>query len=180
MMAAPLENCAVRKIFVSLLAVAPLLAGCGKAEEPLIPELKGRWDMLSNFSAAIAVRVAGPAQPVPQPARGDRCAVSYVTFAKSGIHIQAFGMRHPVFQVSGTKREGQLLTLTGRISPVTPEGKLVLLVRKDEVRFDDVFDETGRSIKYERVPDDNPARRFGATTLGEAMQLILDLKPCKT
>ena len=37
----------------TLLAAAPLLAGCGKVEEPLIPELKGRWDLVSNFVAGL-------------------------------------------------------------------------------------------------------------------------------
>ena len=158
----------------------PLLAACGKVEEPLVPELRGRWDLLSNLAAASAVQVAGPMQAAPQPASGDRCTFSYVSFAKSGIYLHALGMRMPFFHVSDTKRDGQRLIVTGRVGATMSQGKLVLLVRKDEVRFEDVFDETGRSIKYERIPDDNPARRQGARTLGEAMQLILDLKPCKT
>jgi hypothetical protein len=33
----------VRKIAVTLFVVTPLIAACGKMEEPLIPQLKGRW-----------------------------------------------------------------------------------------------------------------------------------------
>ena len=55
----------------------------------------------------------------------------------------------------------------------------MLLLRNGEVRFDDIFDETGRSVKYERLPDGHPFRSKGATSLGEALGLVLDAKPCK-
>ena len=49
-----------------------------------------------------------------------------------------------------------------------------------EVRFDDILDGRGQSFKYARIPDDHAARRNGATTVGEALQQALDVKPCKT
>jgi hypothetical protein len=35
---------------------------------------------------------------------------------------------------------------------------------------DDIYDERGRSLRYERLPDDNRMRKHGATTLGDALK----------
>lgn len=170
----------VRKIFAAMLVVAPLLAACGRAEEPLVPELKGRWDVLSKIkSSDRAMRVSSQAQPVAV----DPCRAAYITFSKRKITMHMMAVALPVFHIADVKRDGQRLIITGgdseRSTSATPHGKLVLLLRNGEVRFDDIIDERGRSVKYERLPDGHPLRSKGATTLGDGFQLVLDVKPCK-
>jgi hypothetical protein len=170
----------VRKVIAILSVVAPLLAACGKAEEPLIPELKGRWEVLGNLAKTQPerVRVAGPAQP--DATAKDYCRVMYVTFSKHAITMHMLGIPLSLFSIADMKREGSRLTLTVGDSPKSrSDGRLVLLLRDGGVRFDDIFDERGRSMKYDRLPDDHASRRHGATTIGEATQLFLDVKPCK-
>jgi hypothetical protein len=174
------EGSDVRRVVATMLVVAPLLAACGKAEEPLIPELKGRWDIISLHKLQEARGTVGSG--TRQPNTSDNCAVSYVTFGKSRIVIRLLGLPVPVFHVIDTKVQGQRVILTGGMeanSKPSESGKLELLVRNGEVRFDDLIDERGRSIKYERIPDGHPLRSKGANTLGEAMQMFLDLKACK-
>jgi hypothetical protein len=169
----------VRKVFAILSVVAPLMAACGKVEEPLIPELKGRWEVLSNFAKTQPerVRVAGPAQP--DATAKDYCRVMYVTFSKHAITMHMMGIPLSLFHIADMRREGPRLTLTVADSAKSAShGRLVLLLRDGGVRFDDLFDERDRSVKYERLPDDHASRKHGATTVGEATQLFLDLKPC--
>lgn len=170
----------MRKVFVTMLVAAPLLAACGMAEEPLVPELKGRWDTLSKIKSERPVRVSSQAEPVAS----DPCRTAYMTFSRRKITMHVQGTSIPVFHVADVKRDGQRLTITGgavsgKNSSVSAHGKIVLLLRNGEVRFDDIFDETGRSVKYERLPDGHPLRSKGATSLGEALGLVLDVKPCK-
>ena len=170
----------MRKVFVTMLVVAPLLVACGMAEEPLVPELKGRWDTLSKIKSERPVRASSQAEPVAS----DPCRTGYMTFSKRKITMHMNGISIPVFHVADVKRDGQRLTITGgAVSGKDPSasahGKIVLLLRNGEVRFDDIFDETGRSVKYERIPDGHPLRSKGARSLGEALGLVLDVKPCK-
>jgi len=174
----------VRKVFAVLSVIvsvlAPSLAACGKAEEPLIPELKGRWAVLSNLAKTQPerVRVAGPAQP--DAAAKDYCRVMYVTFSKHAIAMHMLGIPLSLFAIADIKRDGPRLTLTVGDSPKsTSHGLLVLLLRDGGVRFEDIFDERGRSVKYDRLPDDHASRKHGATTVGEATQLFLDVRPCQ-
>jgi hypothetical protein len=103
----------------------------------------------------------------------------YVTFSKHAITMHMLGIPLSIFAIADMKREGSRLTLTVADSAKsTSHGRLVLLLRDGGVRFDDLFDEHGRSLKYERLPDDHASRKHGATTVGEATQLFLDLKPC--
>jgi len=175
----------VRKVFAILSIIvsvlAPSLAACGKAEEPLIPELKGRWEVLSNLAKTQPdrVRVAGPAQPNASE-KDYYCRVMYVTFSKHAITMHMMGIPLSLFHIADVKREGPRLTLTVADSAKsTSHGRLVLLLRDGGVRFDDLFDERGRSVKYDRLPDDHASRKHGAATVGEATQLFLDVKPCK-
>lgn len=169
----------MRKVLVAMLVVAPLVAACGRAEEPLVPELKGRWDVLSKIKSERAVRVSSQAQPVAV----DSCRAAYITFSKRKITMHTMGVALPVFHIADVKRDGQRLIITGgdseRNTSASPHGKLVLLLRNGEVRFDDIIDERGRSVKYERLPDGHPLRSKGATSLGDGFQLVLDVKPCK-
>ena len=175
-----MEGCDLRKIFAAMLVVAPLIAACGMVEEPLLPELKGRWDMvnLAKMQAARVQRASSSAQP----AAVDHCSISHVMFGKSRVVMRAFGLSIPLFYVADVKRDGQRLILTGGMdsekNASASNVKLVLMLRNGELRFDDIFDERGRSAKHARIPDDNYMRRHGATTLGEGLQVILDLKPC--
>jgi hypothetical protein len=170
----------VRKIVVTLVALAPLMAACGKMEEPLIPELKGRWDLVSLHKMQQAGTVGS--SRATQPDTSDNCAVSNVTFGKTRIVMRLVGLPVPIFHVVDVKVQGPRVIITGGMSPNAPpnqQGKLELLLRNGGIVFDDIIDERGRSIKYERIPDGHVLRSKGATTLGEAMQLFLDLKPCK-
>src|SRR5262245_20796791 len=170
-------DCDVRKVFVAMLVATPLIAACGRAEEPLVPELKGRWDVMSKFKSDHTVGMSSRVEPV----RTEGCRVGYITFSKRKIAMHMMGVPLPVFYVAEAKRDGQRLILTGGMDPdknARPQGKLVLLLRNGEVRFDDIFDEGGRSVKYDRIPDGHPMRSRGATTLGEAMGLVLDVKQC--
>jgi hypothetical protein len=167
----------VRKVLVTMLLLAPLLAGCGKDEEPLIPELKGRWDVLSYAKRQVQRASTAP-QSVKADAKFDNCDASYVTFSKRGIAINVLGFPLARFPVTSARREGQRIILAVAFDQ-SARGQIELLMRSGELRFDDILDDTGRSIKYERLPDGNPMRQRGATTLGEGFQEFLDLKPCK-
>jgi hypothetical protein len=179
-----MEDCDVRKVFAIMLVVAPLLAACGKAEEPLIPELKGRWDLVSLHKMQEARGTVGSSNTSANASKRDttdNCNVSYVTFGKQRISMRVLGIPVPVFQVADVNVRGQRVIITGGMdSNPKHHGKLVLVLRNGGVSFDDIFDERGRSIKYERIPDGHTLRSKGATTLGEAMELFLELKPCKT
>jgi hypothetical protein len=103
----------------------------------------------------------------------------YVTFSQHAITMHMMGIPLSLFHIADMKREGPRLTLTVADSAKSAShGRLVLLLRDGGVRFDDLFDERDRSLKYERLPDDHASRKHGATTVGEATQLFLDLKPC--
>ena len=52
-----------------------------------------------------------------------------------------------------------------------------LILRNGEIRFDDVIDQRGRSIRYDRF-DNETAQRVGVSTTGDVFRLLFDLKPC--
>jgi hypothetical protein len=170
----------MRKTVIALLVLAPLLAACGKAEEPLFSELKGRWAPPSMAQASDKIR----AQQISNPGMVDKdiCRIMHVSFAKKRIVMSMMGVGMTLFHIMDAKREGSRIIITGTAdgdkNPAA-QGKLVLLLRDGQVRFDDVFDERGRSLRYERLPDDDRMRKHGANTLGDSMKLILDLKPCQ-
>ena len=170
----------MRKNFAALLIVAPLLAACGGTEQPLIPELKGRWDM-ADPAKIQKMRAERGLRAQTTTADVDSCKVAYLTFSKHAVVMRMMGISLPLFPVADVKRDGQRLILTGGSdsSSLASHGKLVLLLRNGEVRFDDLLDEHGRSMKYARLPDESPMRRQGMTTFGEAFGMLLDVKPCK-
>jgi hypothetical protein len=55
--------------------------------------------------------------------------------------------------------------------------KIELILRNGEIRFDDVIDQRGRSIRYDRF-DSETAQRVGVSTTGDVLRLLFDLKPC--
>jgi hypothetical protein len=169
----------MRKIFPLMLVLAPLLAACGKDGEPIIPELKGRWDVISlhkmteqtmrQWTVGQATRVSNSSQPM-----FENCSVTYITFTKQGVVLTTLGIPMTVFPVAEAKRANARMILTA-----PGGGKIMLLMQNDELRFDDVIDPQGRSRRYERLPDGHQLRAKGANTIGEAFGLLLDLKPCK-
>ena len=172
----------MRKTILTILALAPLLAACGAVEEPLLPELKGKWAPPTIAQAMLSDQMR--TQKVSAtPAKEDKnfCRILSVNFTKQRINMSLLGFNVPVFNIRGVKREGNRVIITGNAdidTSAAAQGKLVLLVRNGEVRFDDIYDQTGRSIRYERLPEDHKMRKHGANTLGDAMKLILDVKPC--
>lgn len=169
----------MRNAVLSMVLMLPLLGGCSN-DNPLVPELKGRWatPYASKICAAVmANRLQIAAQ---RPAKDDAdCREQYVVFDKQGILLHIDRKTYPLFAVKDVKRSGARLTLTGDMPvPGAWTVKIELLLRGNEVRFDDIIDEGGRSIRYKRF-DDEEARRVGVTNLGELFRMVLDVKPCR-
>jgi hypothetical protein len=153
--------------------------GCVPGNDPLLPELKGRWSAPNAAKLRYAAAAERYANPPAQTASGD-CRNEYVTFEKYGVVIYMNGQVNPVFIVTAVKREGARLILDGH-APIVAGGdkaRIELLLRNGEIRLDDVVDERGRSILYERF-DNEQARRLGITTVGDIYRLVLDVKPCR-
>jgi|SRR5581483_8212522 len=169
----------MRGIVASLIVLVPLLAGC-TFDDPILPELKGRWTapaMIKAMEERRRVEKVSMKTPAPTT-QAEMCRTVYVTFGKRSIRASVFGNRVPIFSIDSAKREGSRIVLTGRIDKSNAESaaKIELVLRNGEMRFDDIYDATGRSIKYERLPDE--ARQFGVHALGDLLGLMLDLKPC--
>ena len=168
------------RIVRALILALPLIAAGCTAEEPLVPELKGRWAAPNAVKLRYALLVDRLDNPPPPPVVTDNCKTEYVTFGKQLITVYANGQVNPLFLVKEVKRDGTRLILKGR-TPVTVGGSqatIELLLRNGEVRFDDIIDQTGRSIRYERIENEQ-ARRVGVTNVGDLFRLVLDLKPCR-
>jgi hypothetical protein len=159
--------------------IALLLGGC-LAGEPLAPELKGRWAAPKAASLRLALLADRTSSPQPVAVKDDAdCRDQYVRFEKRGIILYMDRKVHPLFAVQDVKREGERFILTG--SAPVPGGhsiKIELVLRRGEIRFDDVVDQRGRSIRYERF-DNEQARRLGVTSIGDVFRLLFDLKPCR-
>jgi hypothetical protein len=172
----------MRSVILAAFILLPLLTGCS-LDEPLAPELKGRWAAPNATKLRYALLADRTQQPVPVPsAMTVDCSQQYVTFGKKrGISLHIDGKIHPLFVVRDVKRERSRLILAGQ-APLTAGGqsaKIELKLRNGEVRFDDIVDERGRSIRYDRFENEQ-ARRLGITTIGDVFRLVLDLKPCWT
>jgi hypothetical protein len=160
------------------LSVALLLGGC-LAEEPLAPELKGRWaaPQAARLQLALLADRTGGLPPVAAPVDAD-CRVQYVRFEKRGIMLYKDRKVYPLFAVREVKREGSRLILA--VSTPFPGGEAMtieLILRNGELRFDDIVDQRGRSIRYDLF-DNDKARRLGVSTTGDVFRLLFDLKPC--
>jgi len=169
----------MRGIVASLIVLVPLLAGC-TFEDPILPELKGRWTAPAMIKAMeerrrvenVSIKTAAPTT------QAEMCRAVYVTFGKRAIRATVRGNRVPIFSIDSAKREGSRIVLKGRVNKNNPESAatIELVLRNGEVRFDDINDATGRSIKYERLPDE--ARGFGVHALGDLLGMMLNVKPC--
>lgn len=162
-----------------LIPLLLLNLGCVPGQEPLLPELKGRWSAPNAAKlryALAAERYANPAAPTES---GD-CRNEYVTFEKHGISLYTNGRVNPVLMVQAVKREGARLLIDGNAPMVAggQKARIELLLRNGEIRLDDIVDQRGRSIIYERLENEQ-ARRVGITTVGDIFRLVLDLKPCR-
>ena len=169
----------MRKTIAALLLLAPLLAACGKDAPPLAPELKGRWASADLNKRAQSTQPRPVSAQVTQRADND-CSLHHVAFEKRGIVLHVLGIGIPIFEVSEVKRDRARLTLVGKADKTGGgRGTIELLLRNGEVKFDDISDERGRSIRYERLPDGHPMRKYGANSVGDAMHLFLDVTPCR-
>ena len=168
----------MRKAVFSSILMLPLL-GCLPGGDPIAPELNGRW-AAPNASKLRAALMADRLQTTPAAVKDDAsCREQYVTFdRKYGVAFYVNHMINPLFVVKDVKRDGSRFILSGR-SPIpgAEQSKLEIIVRNGEIRFDDIVDQHGRSIKYDRF-DNEQARRAGITSLGDIFRLVLDLKPC--
>jgi hypothetical protein len=161
-------------LFVPLLL---LVAGCLQKEDPLLPELKGRW----ATEYAVKIRSAGSAGgPAPQPSTQELCRTEYVTFEKRAVTLHSGGRVSPFFVAREVKRDGPRIILTGSVPSMgASDSRVELLLRNGEIRFDDVSDERGRSIRYQRFENES-ARQNGVRTVGDVFRLAFDLKSCST
>lgn len=151
-------------------SVVLLLGGC-LAPEPLAPELKGRWAAPRAAHLQLALLADRSAGPPPVAAAGYAdCRAQYVSFEKRGIMLYKDQKVYPLFSVR------EVLS----VSTPFPGGdamKIELISRNGEIRFDDVIDQRGRSIRYDRF-DSETAQRVGVSTTGDVLRLLFDLKPC--
>jgi len=162
-----------------LIALLLLNLGCVPEQEPLAPELKGRWAVPN--AAKLRYTLAAERYPnPPAPAAAGDCRDEYVTFDKRGIALHLNARVNPLMMVSDVKRNGARLILSGNAPTVAGGEKMQveLLLRNGEIRLDDIVDRRGRSIVYDRVEGEQ-ARRLGITTIGDVFRLVLDLKPCR-
>jgi hypothetical protein len=169
-----------RQALLATLLLLPLLAGCLVKHDPLTPELKGRWAApnAAKLRVALAADRLSNAALAAAPEEAS-CLDQYVTFEKRGIMLYMDRKVHPLFAVSNVRRDGARLILTGNAPvPGGSEAKIELLLRHGEVRFDDIIDQRGRSIRYERF-DNEQAQRVGVKTIGDIFRLVLDVKPCR-
>ena len=170
----------MRAASIPLLAVAILLGGCLQKDDPLVPELKGRWAAPNASKVRAAIMADRTSTPIPVAVNHDtNCRDQYVTFQSHGISIHIDRKVYPLFAVKEIKRDGPRLILSGAAPvPGGHKATIELLLRHGEVRFEDIIDQRGRSIRYERF-DNEQARRAGVTTVGDVFRLVLDAKPCR-
>src|SRR4051812_16277233 len=162
-----------------LLGPLLLLGGCIPAQDPLLPELKGRWSAPNAAKLRYTVAAERYANP-PAQADASDCRNEYVMFEKHAVTLYMNGMVNPVFMVQTIKRDGTRLIIDGSAPMVAGghTGRLELVLSNGEVHLDDVVNERGRSILYERFENEQ-ARRLGITTVGDVFRLVLDVKPCR-
>jgi hypothetical protein len=162
-----------------LIALLLLNLSCVPGQEPLLPELKGRW--AAPNAAKLRYALAAERYPnSPAPAASGDCRGEYVTFERRRIALHMNAKVTPVMMVSDVRRDGARLILNGNAPMVAGGEKMQveLLLRNGEIRFDDIVDHRGRSVRYDRF-DVEQARRLGVTTVGDIFRIVFDLKPCR-
>ncbi|MEA2937154.1 MAG: hypothetical protein QOC56_658 [Alphaproteobacteria bacterium] len=163
-----------------VVSLALLASGCMPGGEPLLPELKGKWAAPNAAKLRYALAAERYANP-PAPAASGDCRNGYVVFEKHAVTVYANGQINPVLMVQNVKRDGTRVIIDGG-APMVAGGKklqIELVLRHDgDIRFDDIVDERGRSMRYDRF-ENAQAHRAGITTVGDVFALVLDLKPCR-
>lgn len=172
---------------------AVLLAGCVPGGDPVLPELKGRWAAERGAQVRVAVASTSGSIPIKAPTAKELCQSEFVTFSKGpiapgmlgAVFFYRGGGRVPMFAVRGAKREGERIILAGHdhlYNAMTGEGqgRVELILRNDTITFDNLFDQRGRSIRYDlfNAPDPLGARRANVTTIGDLYRMLFDLKRC--
>jgi hypothetical protein len=159
------------------MAVLLLTAGCLPSEEPLMAELKGRWAAMH----AVKLRHVMGQDSYPaaaEPTTREVCRSDYVTFGKNGIALHGQGKTTRFFVAQVVRRDSPRIILQGRgPMPGSDKGRIELILGNGEVRFDDVIDERGRSLRYDFFNADG-AQKAGIRTIGDVYRLAFDLKQC--
>jgi hypothetical protein len=172
---------------------ALLLAGCVESDNALLPELKGRWAAERGAQVRVAVASANASVPIKAPSTEQLCQSEFVTFSKrpiapgtlGAVLLYRDGGRLPMFVVREAKREGERIILTGHdhlFNALAGENqaRIELILRNGAITFDNLFDQRGRSVRYDlfKAPDPLGARRANVTTVGDVFRMLFDLKRC--
>ena len=175
-------------MLVALSAV--LLAGCVPGGDPLLPELKGRWAAVRGAEVRVALASHNASVPVKTPTIDELCRSEFVTFSKrpatpepgifGAVLLHRAGRAAPVFAVREAKREGERIVLTGHPLARNGQTRIELILRNGAITFDNIFDQRGRSVRYDlfKAPDPLQARRANIATVGDVFRLMFDLKRC--
>jgi hypothetical protein len=176
--------------FPVLIALSVLLAGC--TDNPLLPELNGRWAPLKGVTTRLVLASNNSSVPITPPNLSDLCRSEYVTFQKfnasrdfaGAVFLHRNDRREPTPMIAEVKRQGDRITLIGRepFNPLVGTGpaRLELILRNGELAFDDIIDPRGRSVRYDRIKSPDPIRtyRAGINTIGDIYRMLFDLKRC--
>jgi hypothetical protein len=165
-----------------------LLAGCGQNGGPLLPELNGRW--VSEDFSALQMTTTGSGAPFAASSLDEQCQRSYVTFERFPMDLEFAGsvtVHRPagsevVFMVGSASREGDRITMTGRLPNTPPSGRMQieLVLRDGGVVLDDVRDRLGRSVSNNLFHSSESVQteRLNFTTIGDHFRAALDVKSC--
>src|SRR5262245_33126099 len=183
---------------------ALLLAGCVESDNALLPELKGRWAPVRSAQVRAVLASNNSSVPAAVPSVKELCQSEYITFQKYRAGSDFLGRvvlyrkerdpteREPVllrngdtgYLVKDAKREGDRIILIGQEPnhPLAGSGqtRLELVLRNGEISFNDIIDQRGRSVRYDRIKTEDPVRaqRAGIVSIGDMFRLVFDLKPC--
>jgi hypothetical protein len=153
--------------------------GCSLGSEPLLPELQGRW----SAPNAVKLRYAFSAERFPSspvlPPKGD-CREGYIQFEKRSVTHYKNGQSSPVLMIENVKRDGARISIAGS-APLVAGGtrtQIDLMLRDGEIRFEDIIDDQGHSIRHQRIEVEQ-VRARGVTTIGDMFRLVFDLVPCR-
>lgn len=165
----------MKRIAVAVLLTG-LLTGC-MGDRPLLPELKGRWAASNAAVVRYALLTRTPTE-FPQPDATAVCRTDFITFEKKRIALHSRGETTALFSIRAFKRDGSRLILTGD-TPL-PSGKktqLTLVLEGDTVRFTDIIDRDGRSLKGKQL-NYKSAKRAAVNTVNDIFQPTLNVKRC--
>ncbi len=172
---------------------AVLLAGCGPGGNSLLPELEGRWAPERGAQVRVAAASANASVPIKTPSTKQLCQSEFVTFSRGpivpgtlgAVFLYRDGGRLPMFVVREAKREGERIILTGHdhlhnALAGENQARIELILRNGAITFDNLFDQRGRSVRYDlfKAPDPLGARRANITTVGDVFRMLFDLKRC--